>query len=93
MQTGLIDITFNVFSDTPEGKDPDSFSPTLRRYHHILWNKKLPNGKLFSLDLDTPKLLHHKSELGEFYLSSDQIGNTYSNVGTVSYTHLRAHET
>ncbi len=23
-----IDIKFNMFSDTPEGKDPDSFSPT-----------------------------------------------------------------
>ena len=65
MQQEGIDITFNVFSDTPEGKDPDSFSPTLRKYHHILWNKRLPNGKIFSLDLDTPKLLHHKSELGE----------------------------
>ena len=85
MESNLIDITFNVFTDTPEGKDPDSFSPTLRKYHHILWNKKLPNGKIFSLDLDTPKLLHHKSELGEFFLSSDQIGNTYSNVGKISH--------
>ena len=80
-----IDITFNVFSDTPEGKDPDSFSPTLRKYHHILWSKSLPNGKSFFLNLDTPKLLHHKSELGEFFLSSDQIGNTYSNVGKMSH--------
>ena len=47
MESNLIDITFNVFTDTPEGKDPDSFSPTLRKYHHILWNKKLPNGKIF----------------------------------------------
>ena len=70
MESNLIDITFNVFSDTPEGKDPDSFSPTLRKYHHILWNMKLPNGKIFSLDLDTPKLLHHKSELGEFFFQA-----------------------
>ena len=81
----IIDINFNVFSDTPEGKDPDSFSPTLRKYHQILWSKPLPNGARFDLDLDTPKLLHHKSELGEFFLSSDQIGNTYSNVGKMSY--------
>ena len=80
-----IDITFNVFSDTPEGKDPDSFSPTLRKYHHILWSKQLPNGKQFHLDLDTPKLLHHKSDLGEFFLSSDQIGSTYSNVKKMSH--------
>ena len=76
----LIDITFNVFSDTPKGKDPDSYSPTLRHYHQILWSKPLPCGLLFTLDLDTPRLLHHKSELGEFFLSSDQIGNTYSYV-------------
>ena len=80
-----IDITFNVFSDTPEGKDPDSFSPTLRKFHHILWSKQLPNGEYFHLDLDTPKLLHHTSELGEFFLSSDQIGNTYSNVKKMSH--------
>jgi len=45
MESNLIDITFNIFSDIQEGKDPDSFSPTLRKYHHILWNKKLPNVK------------------------------------------------
>ena len=65
---GQIDINFNVFSDTPEGKDPDSHSPTLRKYHKILWSKPLPDGHMFELDLDTPKLLHHKSDIGEFFL-------------------------
>ena len=32
----IIDIEFNVFSDTPTGKDPDSFSPTLRRYQQFV---------------------------------------------------------
>ena len=72
-----VDINFNVYSDTPEGKDPDSFSPTLRNYHKILWSKPLPNNQDFYLDLDFPKLLHHKSTLGEFFLSSDSIGHTY----------------
>jgi hypothetical protein len=81
----VIDTTFNVFSDTPIGKDPDSFSPTLRKYHQILWSKPLPCGIPFTLDLDTPRLLHHKSGLGEFFLSSDQIGNTYSNVKKMSH--------
>ena len=81
----MIDITFNVFSDTPKGKDPDSFSPTLRRYHRLLWSKPLPNGTSFELDLDTPKLLHHKSDLGEFFLSSDAIGHTYKNVKKMSH--------
>jgi hypothetical protein len=81
----MIDITFNVFSDTPKGKDPDSYSPTLRKYHQTLWNKPLPNGTNFTLDLDTPKLLHHKSDLGEFFLSSDIIGRTYKNAKKMSH--------
>ena len=80
-----IDINFNVFSDTPEGKDPDSHSPTLRKYHKALWSKPLPNGHMFELDLDTPKLLHHKSDIGEFFLSSDAIGHTYKNVKKMSH--------
>ena len=80
-----IDIEFNVFSDTPAGKDPDSYSPTLRKYHQTLWSKILPNGKLFELDLDTPRLLHHNSELGEFFLSSDAIGHTYKGVKKMSH--------
>ena len=75
-----IDINFNVYSDTPEGKDPDSYSPTLRNYHKNLWSKKLPNGSLFKLNETIPMRLHHKSELGEFVLSSDSIANTYSSI-------------
>ena len=81
----IIDITFDVFSDTPLGKDPDKYSPTLRRYHKLLWSKQLPNG--FRLDLSdaTPNVyLHHKSELGEFSLSSDAMGHTYLGVKRMS---------
>ena len=80
-----VDINFNVYSDTPKGKDPDSFSPTLRKYHKILWSKLLPNNQHFYLDLEFPKLLHHKSTLGEFFLSSDSIGHTYSRVKKMSH--------
>ena len=73
-----IDIHFDVYSDTPKGKDPDTNSPTLRKFHRKLWSKDLPSGKSFDLDLTVPKLLHHKSELGEFTLSSDSICHTYS---------------
>ncbi len=72
-----IDITFNVYSDTPSGKDPDSYSATLRSYHKLLWTKSLPNGFIFNLNDITPKLLYHQSDLGEFFLSSDSIGHTY----------------
>lgn len=41
-----IDTTFDVYSDTPIGRDPDSHSPTLRRYHQMLWSKRLPDAPL-----------------------------------------------
>tara|TARA_Y100000588_G_scaffold13323_1_gene14335 strand:- start:1133 stop:1699 length:567 start_codon:yes stop_codon:yes gene_type:complete len=76
----LIDVTFDFYSDTPEGKDPDRYSPTLRKYHQILWSKNLPSGVKFDLDLTAPKLLHHSSDLGEFFLSSDAVGHTQHDV-------------
>ncbi len=80
-----LDISFNFYSDTPLGKDPDSYSPTLRKYHQILWSKKLPNGHTFHLTIDQPKILHHKSILGEFFLSSDSIAHTYSKHKTLNH--------
>lgn len=67
-----IDITFDFRSDTPPGKDPDAVSPTLRRYHKLLWSKPLPSGGFLKLD-DTKRnaYLYHRSDVGEFYLSSD----------------------
>src|SRR5215213_5267212 len=67
-----IDITFDFRKDTPLGKDPDAFSPTLRRYHKLLWSKRLPSGAFLKLE-DTRRnaYLYHRSEIGEFFLSSD----------------------
>lgn len=77
-QRGPIDITFDFRSDTPPGKDPDKYSPTLRRYHRQLWSKPLPNGALFDLADTTPRVyLHHRSQLGEFWLSSDAVIPTF----------------
>src|SRR5271170_3379376 len=76
---GDVDITFDFRSDTPEGRDPDAFSPTLRRYHKRLWSKSLPSGVAFELDDTTPRVyLHHQSALGEFFLSSDSVIPTFS---------------
>ena len=74
-----IDITFDFRTDTPPDKDPDALSPTLRSYHKLLWSKPLPNGAYFGLD-DTKYnvYLHHKSDLGEFFLSSDSAIHTFS---------------
>src|SRR6476469_5107605 len=73
-QNKAIDIAFDFRSDTPLGGDPDALSPTLRRYHKLLWSKPLPSGALFQLD-DARRgaYLHHVSGLGEFFLASDAV--------------------
>lgn len=76
----MIDTEFDFFSDTPIGKDPDSRSPTLRRYHQLLWTKPLPDGTSFTLsDREPRSYLYGTSSKGEFHLSSDAIGHTYRN--------------
>lgn len=73
-----MDITFDVRTDAG-GKDPDTHSPTLRRYHKRLWSKPLPGGRSFLLDDTTPgAYLHHRSDLGEFFLSSDSVTPTFT---------------
>jgi Family of unknown function (DUF6994) len=74
----VIDITFDFRSDTSPGADPGSSSPTLRRYHQLLWSKPLPSGAPFELDIATPPYLHHRSELGEFWLTSDAVIPSWS---------------
>ena len=69
----VIDTRFDFRTDAG-GKDPDSHSPTLRRYHRLLWSKPLPNGEQFDLVQTTPRAyLHHRSQLGEFWLASDSV--------------------
>ena len=81
----MIDVGFDFREDTAPGKDPDAFSPTLRRYHRLLWSKPLPDGTLFELD-DTTRgvYLHHQSdEHGEFFLASDAVVASYRYVPMV----------
>jgi len=74
-----IDTKFNFYSDS-KGGDPDSKSPTLRKYHKILWSKQLPNGNLLELrDNKNGAYLYHLSELGEYFLGSDAITHSYKN--------------
>jgi len=75
-----IDVTFDFRSDTPPGRDPDALSPRLRAYHKLLWSKPLPNGVVFRLDDTTSNVyLHHRSEMGEYFLSSDSVIPTFRN--------------
>ena len=74
----LIDTAFDFRSDA-SGRDPDAYSPTLRRYHRLLWSKPLPGGRPFPLtDTTSGVYLHHCSELGEFFLSSDSVIPTFT---------------
>ena len=68
-----IDVTFDFRTDCG-GKDPDVGSPTLLRYHKLLWSKPLPSGEVFALD-DTRRgaYLYHQSDRGEFFLASDAV--------------------
>ncbi|TFD47152.1 hypothetical protein E3T33_03765 [Cryobacterium sp. TMT1-2-1] len=77
-QLPVIDTAFDVRSDAG-GRDPDQHSPTLRRYHQLLWSKPLPSGALLTLDASRPgEYLHHRSDLGEFFLASDTIIHTFA---------------
>ena len=72
-----IDIAFNFYSDSG-GKDPDSYSPTLKKYHKLLWSKPLPSGKVFTLsDTESDSYLTYISEQEKISLSSDSISNSY----------------
>ena len=83
-QTLSIDITFNFYSDSG-GKDPDSHSPTLKKYHKLLWSKALPNGEIFKLsDTDSNSYLTYKFGREEIALSSDSISNSYRDKKSIS---------
>lgn len=74
-----IDISYDFRKDTPPGRDPDIYSLTLRQYHKLLWGKRLPSGHWFHLvDSRQGVYLHHQSELGEYFLSSDSATHTFS---------------
>ena len=74
----MIDTAFDFRTDAGAG-DPDTHSPTLRRYHRLLWSKPLPSGAAFDLDDATPGVyLHHRSEVGEFFLASDSVIPTFT---------------
>jgi len=86
MSRHSIDTTFDFRSDTPPGKDPDAFSPRLRQYHKLLWSKPLPSGVVFKL-IDTTQqvYLHHRSEMGEFFLASDAVIPTFTREYKISH--------
>ena len=85
MKSDSIDITFDFRTDSA-GKDVDIASPTLKRFHQLLWSKDLPSGeKMYLRDEVKSSYLVYKSKDKIFYLSSDSISNSYRNTKKLSY--------
>lgn len=69
----VIDTMFDFLSETPPGKDADAVSPTLKRYHRLLWSKPLPSGPVLALEERPGHYLVHDAG-GELHtLGSDAI--------------------
>src|SRR5262249_55030991 len=80
-----IDVTFDFRSDTPSGRDPDTFSPTLISHHRRLCSKPPPRGAPFDLVISGPPYyLCHTSDLGAFRLSSDGTTQTFSRTSEIA---------
>ena len=80
MELKDIDISFDARKETPDGKDPDSASKTLKAYHRLLWSKPLPNGEKMKLDLVKGTLKWQEKEM---WFGVDSIA--------VSFNHARFH--
>lgn len=88
-----IDVNFDFTTDTPKYwenfkvgencKDPDAWSPTLRKYQQLLYSKKLPNGEILDLQMgnDPEHYLYWK----DFRFGSDSIINMYIHHKTLSW--------
>jgi hypothetical protein len=85
-----IDVDFSFFDDTPPGKDPDSHSPTLRRYHQLLWSKPLPDGRPFELQASTSRspYLVYDADGVRIRLGSDTIATRHRKALLPLYSQL-----
>ena len=70
-----IDSSFDFRNDS-NGKDPDSHSPTLRKYHQFLWSKELPNGDFLNIE-EIRSTLVYRFNMQTIRFSSDSISNSY----------------
>ena len=73
----MIDVTFDVRTDSG-GKDPDTASATLKRFHAELWSKPLPDGSHFQLEDAGSKYLMAVHKTGALRVTSDTISNSMS---------------
>ena len=79
-----IDTSFDFRRDS-NGKDPDAFSPTLRKYHRLLWSKQLPIGERLEIE-EMNSTLIYRFNMQTLKFGSDSISNSY--IGTKKIAHL-----
>ncbi len=79
-----IDTSFDFRNDS-NGKDPDAHSPTLRKYHRLLWTKQLPIGEYLELEEEDSNLVY-RFNMQTLKFGSDSISNSY--IGTRKVAHL-----
>lgn len=85
MKSDSIDITFDFRTDSA-GRDVDIASPTLKRFHQLLWSKALPSGEKMDLSDEVKNSYFiYKSNDKTFYLTSDSISNSYRNTNKLSH--------
>jgi hypothetical protein len=73
-----VDIAYDFSEDYKKNIDPDKDNKILRNWHKILWEKCLPDKNIIFTLVEKDNGLYHNSDLGEYYLTSDSIINTYS---------------
>jgi hypothetical protein len=75
----MLDVHFDVRSDA-KGGDPDSKSPTLKKYHQILWSKPISSNIDFTIKSGgTGGYLYCQLGGEVINLGSDSISNSYIN--------------
>lgn len=85
-----IDVTFDMRSDTPEGLDPDTHSPTLKRYHQLLWQKALPAGEVFTIrPQGRSTYLANEGSAGRLALASDTIMTSHRKRANALYEQVQ----
>jgi hypothetical protein len=85
-----IDINFDFSTETGgEKPDIDRDSTTLRKYHKLLWSKKLPNGEYPKLNETFYNGLEIEINSYKITLSSDTMTNSYTRNWDKRYAFLR----
>lgn len=71
------DVALDFRTECP-GRDPDAYSPTLKRYHQRLWSKRTPSGEVLELRDDRrTAYLYHRGQADTFFFASDTMMTSF----------------